>query len=76
MLHARSTVVVPTPSDIPSLLLCAIRCAAHIVSLLSIPKMRPFGLTHIFLVFVLNPRIAKCEVIKWYVRMGPFPPYL
>jgi Biotin-requiring enzyme len=48
--------------------------AAHIVSLLLIPKMRPFGRAHVFSVFILNTRdIAKCEVIRWYVRIEPFP---
>jgi hypothetical protein len=39
-------VMVPHFSVVPSLLLYAIVCAAHIISLLPLPKMRPFGRTH------------------------------
>jgi hypothetical protein len=58
MLHARSG---PDFSLTPSLLLYAIGCSAHIISLLPISKTRSFGRPHVFLVLVPNPDTAVSE---------------
>jgi hypothetical protein len=73
MLHAR--VVVPTFSVVPSLLLYAIGCAAQIVSLLPIPKMRPFGRAPV----LRHSRVRSHQMVCSYRTFSPlpfFPPFI